>query len=86
MSDPMLPLNCPQCGHPLDYVSTVDTAHIYVCGMHGEFRLDVRHSLTEANLVAPALFPRAATISIRTAISQRHTCAKAPADHDGEAS
>lgn len=55
VSDPMLPLNCPHCGVPLAYVSTFDIGHMYVCRLHGEFCLHLRHGLTGGNLASPAL-------------------------------
>jgi hypothetical protein len=52
MSDPIVPLNCPQCGEPLNYrktgnawrrkgaiIDTADEVHLYHCWWHGFYTL-----------------------------------------------
>jgi len=37
-----LPLNCPRCGESLTYVCVQrDGSQVYVCSLHGEYRLSV---------------------------------------------
>jgi hypothetical protein len=42
MADPKLPVTCPTCGEPLEYVTTLKDApaedvHVYRCSWHGRF-------------------------------------------------